>query len=126
MSSRTGAEQYFADQMRDPDYRRAYKAARSRIDRIDALVRSLDEARRARGMSKAELARAADMPPEAVRRLFTMESPNPTAGTLLALADVLGLDLVTRPRKRPTRKVPTKAKPRRAEKKAKRRVTAGT
>ncbi|HTK17705.1 MAG TPA: helix-turn-helix domain-containing protein [Acidimicrobiia bacterium] len=114
MPSRTGAEQYFADQMRDPEYRRAYKAARSRVDRIDALVRSLDEGRRARGMTKAELARAAGIRPEAVRRLFTMESPNPTAGTLLALADVLDLDVVTRPKKRSTRKVPTKAKPGRA------------
>jgi DNA-binding phage protein len=110
MHSRTGAEKYFADQMRDPEYRRAYKAARSRIDRIDALVRSLDERRRTRGMSKADLARAAGMQPEAVRRLFTMESPNPTAATLLALADVLDLDVVTRPKKRRVGNVPTKAK----------------
>jgi transcriptional regulator with XRE-family HTH domain len=122
MPSRTGAEQYFAEQMRDPDYRRAYKAARSRVDRIDALVRSLDDVRRARGMTKAELARAAGIAPGAVRRLFTMESPNPTAGTLLALADVLDLDLVTQPKKRSPRKTPTKGKPQRAEKRPKPRA----
>ncbi len=124
MASRTGAEQYFADQMmRDPQYRRAYKASRNRIDRIDALVRSIDECRRDRGMSKADLARAAGMPPEAVRRLFTMESPNPTAGTLLALADVLDLELVTRPKQRPARTVAAKAK---ATKKPRQRVPSGT
>ena len=125
MPTQTGAEQYFADQMRDPDYRRAYKAARSRIARIDALVRSLDARRRARGMTKAELARAADMSPEAVRRLFTMESPNPTAGTLLALADVLDLDIVTRPKKRAAQRAATTATAKRAAK-PKRRATVRT
>lgn len=99
MVARTAAERYFEDQLKDPEYRRAYEAAKSRIDRTDALVRALDERRVARHMSKAELARAAGMQPEAVRRLFTMESPNPTAGTLFALADALDLEVVTRPRR---------------------------
>jgi transcriptional regulator with XRE-family HTH domain len=91
--------------MRDPEYRRAYKAARARIARTDALVRSLDEQRVARGMTKAELARAAGVQPEIVRRLFTMDAPNPTASTLLALADALGLEVVARPKSQP-RKAP--------------------
>lgn len=95
--------------MRDPEYRRAYKAARARIARTDALVRSLDEERVARGMSKAELARAAGVQPEIVRRLFTMDSPNPTASTLLALADALGLEVVARPKRR-VRKEPARAR----------------
>jgi transcriptional regulator with XRE-family HTH domain len=98
VASRTGAERYFAEQMRDPEYRRAYKAARARIARTDALVRSLDEERVARGMTKAELARAAGVQPEIVRRLFTMDAPNPTASTLLALADALGLEVIARPK----------------------------
>ena len=99
MASRTGAERYFAKQVRDPEYRRAYGLARERIARTDALVRSLDARRVARGMTKAELARAAGVQPEAVRRLFTMEAPNPTAATLIALADALDLEVVARPRK---------------------------
>ena len=50
--------------------------------------------------AKAELARRAGMPPEAVRRLFSVEGPNPTAATLVALADALDLELVARPAER--------------------------
>jgi DNA-binding phage protein len=110
MATRTGAERYFTEQQRDPEYRRAYTAARARIARTDALVRSLDERRVARGLTKAALARAAGVQPEVVRRLFTMDSPNPTAATLLALAEALDLEVVARPKKRPARKMPAKAK----------------
>jgi DNA-binding phage protein len=98
--ARTGAERYFAEQLEDPEYRRAYEVAKARIRQTDAIVRTLDERRIALGMSKADLARSAGMQPEAVRRLFTMESPNPTAGTLLALADVLDLEVVAQPKQR--------------------------
>lgn len=97
--ARTEAERYFEKQLEDPEYRRTYEAAKARIAQTDALVRTLDERRVARGMTKAALARAAGMQPEAVRRLFTMESPNPTAGTLLALAAVLDLEVVARPKR---------------------------
>lgn len=99
MPARTGAERYFAKQMEDPAYRDAYDRAREQIARTDALVRSLEERRTARGMTKADLARKAGLAPEAVRRLFTMKSPNPTAGTLVALADALDLELVTTPKR---------------------------
>lgn len=111
MSARTGAEQYFAEQMEDPAYRATYEQARDRIARTDALVRSLEERRAARGMTKADLARKAGLAPEVVRRLFTMESPNPTAGTLVALADALDLELVATPKKAAkAKKSPTKQK----------------
>ena len=99
MKPQTGGERYFAKQLKDPDYRAAYEEARERIARTDSLVRSLDERREARGMTKAELARQAGLPPEAVRRLFTVESPNPTATTLVALAEALDLELVAVPKK---------------------------
>ena len=114
MPARTGAERYFAKQMEDPAYRAAYEQARDRIARTDALVRSLEERRAARGMTKADLARKAGLAPEVVRRLFTMESPNPTAGTLVALADALDLELVTTPKKAVKAKVeksPAKQRP---------------
>jgi DNA-binding phage protein len=113
MPKKTGAERYLARQLEDPEYRTAYREAKARIRRIDQLVRSLDERREAIGMSKAALAREAGLPPEAVRRLFTMESPNPTAGTLVALARALDLELVTVPR-RTTRAVTKSAVKRRA------------
>ncbi|MEY2469495.1 MAG: hypothetical protein QOF21_2193 [Actinomycetota bacterium] len=102
MTPRTGAERYFADQQRDKEYQAAYKAAKARIAKIDELVRALDERRAERGLTKAQLARQAGLQPEVVRRLFTMVSPNPTAATLMALADVLGLELVTRPKRTAT------------------------
>ncbi len=110
MTPRTGAERYFAEQLRDPEYRRAYKTARARIARTDQLVRSLDERRVERGMTKAALARAAGVQPEAVRRLFTMNAPNPTASTLLALADALDLEVVARPKRQPGRKAAAKTR----------------
>lgn len=97
--SPTGAERYLVRQQKDPEYRAAHDEARRRIDQVDAIVQSLDDRREALGLSKAELARRADLAPEAVRRLFSIDSPNPTAMTLAALADAL--DLVPTPR--PTR-----------------------
>ncbi|MEO6122316.1 MAG: helix-turn-helix transcriptional regulator [Ilumatobacteraceae bacterium] len=61
-------------------------------------MRALDERRDAVGMSKAELARRSEIAPEAVRRLFSAHSPNPTIATLTAIADTLGLELVPRDR----------------------------
>lgn len=68
---------------------------RRRIDAIDRLVRALDERREKLGLSKAELARPAELAPVAMRRLFSVDSPNPAIGTLTALADALGLELVS-------------------------------
>ena len=111
MAARTGAERYFKKQRENPEYERAYKDAAATVRAIDELVRSIDQRREERGLSKAELARQAGLPPEAVRRLFTMRSPNPTATTLVALARALELDLVTEPRTkraRPARKAAAK------------------
>ena len=96
--SRTGAERYLAKRQKNSGYRTAYDEARRRIDQVDAIVRALDDRRESLGLTKAELARRADLAPEAVRRLFSVDSPNPTATTLASLADALDLDLVPTPR----------------------------
>ena len=90
---RTGAERYLAKQRKTPEYRAAHDSARGRIGQVDTIVRALDDRRRALGLAKAELARRADLAPEAVRRLFSIEAPNPTIVTLVALADALDLEL---------------------------------
>jgi DNA-binding phage protein len=97
MAAKTGAERYFDTQRESPEYERAYQEASGIVRAIDELVRSIDLRRQERGLSKAELARQAGLPPEAVRRLFTMQSPNPTAATLVALVRALGLQLVAEP-----------------------------
>ena len=83
---------------KDPAYRAAYDAAKRRIEQVDLLVQALDDRREQLGITKAELARRADLAPEAVRRLFSVDAPNPTATTLIALADALDLEL--KPRRR--------------------------
>ena len=97
MSPRTRAERYLLDRRGDPDYDRAYTAARRRIDQIDAIIRALDERRCDLDLSKAELARRADLRPEVIRRLFSAESPNPTLSTVVALAGALELELTAEP-----------------------------
>ena len=97
--TRTGAERYFAERAEEPGFTDAYAEARRRIDQIDRLVLALDEHREALGITKAELARRADLAPEAIRRLFSTDSPNPTLATLTAIADALDLELVTRKRR---------------------------
>jgi DNA-binding phage protein len=95
---RTAAERYLAERRKDPEYEAEYVAARERISRVDAFVRSLDARRQQLGLSKAELGRAAGVKPEAVRRLFTGDGRNPTLGTVVALANALDMDIVPVPR----------------------------
>lgn len=103
MPNRTGAERYFADRMKNPSYADAYGRARARVAFVDELMQSLDEERRARNLTKAELARRAGLKPEAVRRLFSHTPVNPTLATLCALANALDVEVrVVRPR-RPAR-----------------------
>lgn len=91
---RTGAERYLARRLEDPEYRQAYEDARERIDQVDAVIHALDARRRELDLTKAELARRAGVKPEAIRRLFSAERPNPTLATLVALAGALDLDIV--------------------------------
>lgn len=88
---KTGFDRYFEQRMGDPSFRQTYVDARSRIDAIDQVVRSLDSAREELGMSKAELARRIGVRPESIRRLFSAPSPNPTLDTVIAVAQALDL-----------------------------------
>ena len=94
---RTGAERYLAGRREDPEYLHAYAAARRRIDQIDSIIRMLDQRRCNLDLSKAELARRANLRPEVIRRLFSAERPNPTLATLVALAEALELELAAEP-----------------------------
>lgn len=67
--------------LRPPDARRQ----RRELDAIDAIVNQLDALREQQGMTKAELARAIDKHPAAVRRLPTA-SGNPELRTVVAIA----------------------------------------
>ncbi len=90
---KTGFDRYVDTQMRDPEFRAAYEAARARIELVDQLVRSLDDAREEKGISKAELARRIGAEPAAIRRLLTAPERNPTMATFVGAADALGLEV---------------------------------
>lgn len=60
---------------------------------IHSLLRSLDEARRRAGLSKADLAKLTGTQPASVRRLFSGNGHNPQVSTVAALADVLGHEI---------------------------------
>ena len=98
-AARTGAERYFARRLKDPEYRQAYEDARRRIEQIDSVIRDFDARREELHLTKAELARRAGVKPEAIRRLFSAEQPNPTLTTLVALAGVLDLEILLTPRR---------------------------
>jgi DNA-binding XRE family transcriptional regulator len=105
---RTGAERYLARRLEDPVYRDAFEQARERIGQIDRVIRALDERRNELNLTKADLARRAGVKPEAVRRLFSAEKPNPTLSTLVALAGALDLEL--RPEPIPPRRPATRGR----------------
>lgn len=94
----TGFDRYFEQEMKDPEFAAEYKSARKEIDSIDEVIRALDAAREEAGLSKAALARLANMKPEVVRRLFTAEGANPTLDTIVKLAGALNLTLGLHPR----------------------------
>lgn len=100
---RTGAERYVANRLEDPEYREAHERARERIDQTDSVIRAFDARRTELSLTKAELARRAGVKPEAIRRLFSAEKPNPTLSTLVALANALDLEFRTEPRTTPVR-----------------------
>lgn len=71
-----------------------YALERSRIDAIDRIVRALDAARQERGMTKADVARAAGLPAQSVRRFFTQSPQNPTLSVTVAIASAVGQPLM--------------------------------
>jgi ribosome-binding protein aMBF1 (putative translation factor) len=80
-----------AHDLQDPAFARQHAIESARIATIGAVVNSLDEAREAEGLSKADLARAVGSDPAAIRRLFGSGRVNPTLGTIAEVAAALGL-----------------------------------
>ncbi|MBI4896804.1 MAG: helix-turn-helix transcriptional regulator [Actinobacteria bacterium] len=66
--------------------------------KASTILRSLDNRRREKDLSKADLARLLDKHPASVRRLFSGVS-NPELFTLIQLADALDADIRLVPRR---------------------------
>jgi DNA-binding phage protein len=105
-AARTGFDRYLVERLKDDDFAAAYADARSEIDSVDRLMRVLDRVREEGGLSKADLARKMETPPEVVRRLLTTDAPNPTLGTVIKMARSMGYSLALVPTKAPRRRQP--------------------
>lgn len=93
INNKTGFDKWVTTKLKNPSFTKALRAARKRVEAVDALVQSLDDVRERSGISKAELARSIDAKPEIVRRLFTKRGVNPTLRTIVEIAAALGLEL---------------------------------
>ncbi len=98
--SRTGFhERRRTERMRDPEFRAEYERARSEIEQIDSVVRSLDQLRESTGTSKTDLARRIGRNPSSIRRLFTARS-NPELRLVVQIANDLDADIIVVPRRK--------------------------
>ncbi|MBP2411837.1 transcriptional regulator with XRE-family HTH domain [Arthrobacter stackebrandtii] len=86
-----------AEDLKDPEFLREYVVESIRIAAVDSMVNELDAARVSSGLSKAALARAINMDPATMRRLFSGGASNPTLGTLAEVAAALGLKVKLEP-----------------------------
>ena len=86
-----------ATDMRNAEYRHHFVLESRRIAVIDAMINRLNELRETEGLSKAQLARAIEKDPAAVRRLLTAKQVNPTFGIVADIAAALGYELVLKP-----------------------------
>lgn len=96
-ATKTGFDRYFAERMKDGEFSAAYAEAREGIDTVDAFMRSLEAVREEADVSKAELARRTGTRPEAMRRLLTTKTANPTLATVMSVARSLGYKLALVP-----------------------------
>jgi DNA-binding phage protein len=97
--AKTGFDRYFTKRMKDRKFASVYQKARKGIDSVDAFMCSLEEARVAAGISKANLAVLTGTQPAAMRRLLTTEAPNPTLSTVMSILKSLGYGLALVPKR---------------------------
>lgn len=67
---------------------------------VSELLKELEDGRRRAGLTKAELARRADMQPASLRRLLNGQEHNPQLATLTRVAEVLGHSIRMVPKSR--------------------------
>ncbi len=104
-------DRFVDEQMESPTFAAERERARAEITAVDDLIRSIDSARLELGLSKADLARQITSSPEAIRRLLTSRSANPTLRTVLEVLGAVGLRLTVT--KAPAHRAPARkaAKP---------------
>jgi ribosome-binding protein aMBF1 (putative translation factor) len=108
MSERSAFRDDHQTAMADPEYRHHFILESRRIAVIDMMVNALDEIREQQGLSKAELARAIERDPAAVRRLLTARQVNPSFGMVTDMAAALGYEIVLKPMSKPDKEAVTR------------------
>ena len=88
--TKTAFDRMREEKMQDPEWAAGYERALTRINQTHRVLQALDEAREARGLSKAELARRIGAEPSVVRRLFSADGYNPTLTRVVDIATELG------------------------------------
>ena len=96
MTSVSSFSDFVGAQLNDPEFAAAYFRGKLRLMVLDQLIDKLEETRESADLSKAELARAADLQESLFRKLTTNPS-NPTFKTLTDVAAALGLKLALVP-----------------------------
>lgn len=94
-----------AEELKEPEFLRDFIVESIRIRAIDNLMNQLELAREQAGITKAEIARSINARPEAIRRLLSNKSSNPTLGTLAEVAAVLGFEVSLTPLTRDQRAI---------------------
>lgn len=92
-------EQIRARKLADPASRERYERTRRSVGLTRELLHAIDARREEVGLTKAALAQRVGVPPSAVRRMLTSRASNPTLTTVAELLEVLGLELIVRPKK---------------------------
>lgn len=89
----TNHEEFKAEMMKDPEFRREYEALHPKYDMIRALIRRRNEMR----LSQTQLARKIGMQQPAISRLEG-GGLNTTVGTLFKVAEALDLKVEFKPK----------------------------
>ena len=79
-----------------PARRARYERTKQQVLTTRQLLLAIDTERERQGLTKAELAHCIGATPSVVRRLFSSASSNPTLGTVVALFEVLDLEVEVR------------------------------
>ena len=90
-------------ELEDPEARALFERELAKANAIATLLRSIEQARERRRLSKAEVARRVGSERSAISRLLAGTNANPTFNTLANLADALDLEIELRVRERPAR-----------------------
>lgn len=121
-TTRTAFDDFFDEQMANPEFASAYVEARAEIDTYDRLMRAMEALRARRGLSKAKLATMSGLPAQSVRKLLTDKKANPTIATVFDMLSTMGfaLQIVPLKARRPAsrRAVPAKRAPARRHERA--------